>query len=131
MVTALRRLFRLPMSSPYTTVKDEIRGFQKLRQGWNSYSAPGISTTAIKWALEVVDSAERRGAPAPLASPTPSGGVALAWTIRDLEIELLIDEESFDYSVARRGDPKLIEQSSLSKMRDVEHGLIDKYLVAA
>lgn len=127
MVEALRRIFR--SHSPSAGVIDEIKRFRALRPGWNSYRAPAISETAIKAALDIVEVAARRGAPTPSAAPTPLGGVALTWSLPNLEAQLLIDDESFDYSVARPGNPKVIDQGSVIESRDVERALIDRYLI--
>ena len=126
MVEALRRMFR----SPHTALIEEIRGFCTLGSGWNSYRAPQIPETAIKAALEILDTATRRGAALPSAAPTPLGGIALTWTLEDgVEAQLLIDDESVDYSVARRGSPKVIDQGSLHGVSDVEKRFINPYLI--
>lgn len=107
---------------------DRIREFGKLRPGWNSFRAPEISSSAIKTALDVVYTATRRGAPMPSAAPTAQGGIALTWYLPDIEIQLLVDDESLDYSVARPGSPKVLDQGSFADVIGVERGLIDQYL---
>lgn len=105
---------------------DRIREFGRLRVGWNSYRAPGISTTAIKIALEVVHAISARGAPMPSAAPTAQGGIALTWYLPSLELLLLVDDESVDYSVARPGSPKVIDQGGAPS--GLEHELLDRLL---
>lgn len=107
---------------------EEIKGLQNLEEGWNSHHAPRISASAIKHALEIVDMVTRKHMALPSAAPTPLGGVALSWEMGDLEAQLLIDDESFDYSVGRRAHPKVIDQGSTLKVRDLEARFIDKYL---
>jgi hypothetical protein len=129
MVEALRRLFGSSSEGEARHLTEEIRGFGALNPGWNSYRAPKVTPTAIKNAVHVVELVARRHATLPSASPTPLGGVALSWDIRDTEVQLLIDDESFEYTVARRGHPKVIDQGSLTEMQDVEHRLLDRYVV--
>jgi hypothetical protein len=114
---------------PTSSVVDEIKAFRNLQPGWNSYRAPRISDNAIKAALEVVDIVSRRRAPLPSPAPTALGGVALVWEVGDFEAQLLIDEDSFDYSVARRAHPKVIDQGSLTEVRDVEKRFIERYVL--
>jgi len=126
MVEALRRMFS---RSPHIALIDEIKGFAALRPGWNSYAAPKISGTAIKAAVEIVEVASRLGATLPSAAPTPLGGVALTWTTEGIEAQLLIDDESFEYSVARHGSPKVTDQGSLHGVSDVEKYFIARHLI--
>ncbi len=132
MVEALRRtfdrIFRSHTAQPQGVV-DEIRAFAKLPSGWNSHRAPTPTQTAIKAAIGVVELVARRGGPMPSASPTPSGGVALVWELPALDAQLLVDEDSFDFSVARRGHPKVTDQGSVSEMYEVEKRFIDRYLI--
>jgi hypothetical protein len=116
--------------SSQTALIDEIKGFAKLERGWNSHRAPRISERVIKTALEVLDVVARRHAPMPSAAPIPSGGIALTWEIpaRQLEAQLLIDEESIEYSVAHQGHPKVIDQGTLAEIYDVEKRFIARYL---
>ncbi len=111
------------------TVVDEIKALRTLAAGWNTHQAPRISDRAIQAALEVVALVTHRHLALPAASPTPLGGVALVWELGDLEAQLLIDDESFDYSVARRAHPKVIDQGSVSKIRDVEDRFITRHLL--
>lgn len=115
--------------SSVSSLIDEIRGLQQLPQGWNSHRAPRISEVAIKSAIEVVDVVARKHAALPTAAPTPLGGVALVWEIGDLEAQLLIDDGSFDYSVGRRAHPKVIDEGTLTDMRDLERRFIDRHLL--
>lgn len=131
MVDALRRTFdRVFRSHQHPGVVDEINSFRKLPEGWNSYRAPQISGTAIKAALELVDIVARRGAPAPSAAPTPLGGIALTWSLPTIEAQLLIDDESFDYSVTRLGSPKIVDQGSVTQVYELEKRFIVRYLVS-
>jgi hypothetical protein len=131
MVDALRRTFdRVFRSHQHPSIVDEINSFRKLPEGWNSYRAPQISDTAIKAALELVDIVARRGAPAPSAAPTPLGGVALTWSLPTIEAQLLIDDESFDFSVTRHGSPKVVDQGSVAVMYELEKRFIDRYLIS-
>ena len=133
MVEVLRRLFG--SSTPDPAVRrllDEIEAFRTLPAGWNSYRAPQISRIAIDTALALVEIVVRRHAQLPSAAPMPFGGVSLTWDRPgDLEVQLLIDDESVDYNVARRGHPKVLEQGSIkaSEMEQVERKLIDRYVV--
>lgn len=128
MVEGLRRtLDRMFGSHP--NVADEIRGFLKLPPGWNSYRAPTPSEHAVKAAVDVVELVARRGGPMPSASPVPTGGVALVWEVGDLEAQLLVGDDSFEFSVARRGHPKVIDQGSLAEMAGVEKRFIDWYVI--
>jgi hypothetical protein len=130
MVDALRRTFdRVFRSRQRLSVIEEINDFRKLREGWNSYRAPQISEAAIKAALELVDTVARRGVPFPSAAPTPFGGVALTWSLPTIEAQLLIDDDSFDYSVARNGSPKVIDQGSVASVPELEKRFIDRYLI--
>jgi hypothetical protein len=130
MVEVLRRLFG--SSTPDPAVRrlvDEIEAFRTLPAGWNSYRAPKISDTAIDTALAVVEILVRRRVQLPSAAPMPFGGVSLTWDRPgDLEVQLLIEDESLDYNVARRGHPKVLEQGSI-KMEQLERHLIDRYVV--
>ena len=110
-------------------VEEEIRGFSQLQHGWNSDRAPQISESAIKFALAVVDVVNRRRAPLPSAAPTPLGGVALTWDLGEFEAQLLIDDESFDYSYARRAHPKVLDHGSLKDLQAVEARFIERYVV--
>ena len=129
MVDVLRRLLGFHDTASRQLV-DEIRDFRKLKPGWDSYAAPDISDTAIKAALHVVEIVSRRRAPLPSAAPTPLGGVVLTWDLGEMEARLLIDDESFDFSVARRGHPKVIDQGSLTEMQDVERRFLERHIVA-
>ncbi len=110
-----------------------IKEFGGLAAGWNSYRAPGISETAIKAALEVVYAAVRYSAPLPSAAPTAQGGVALTWYLPSIELQVLVDDESMDYSVSRPGNPKVIDQGSAPSdsylERKLAEQLITRYLV--
>ncbi|MEX2147717.1 MAG: hypothetical protein WED01_11970 [Candidatus Rokuibacteriota bacterium] len=127
MVEALRRMF---WSSPYTAVIEEVRAFQTLPAGWNSHRAPRVTEGAVKAALEILYAADRRHAPVPSAAPTSLGGVALSWEIGEIEAQLLIDEESIEYSVARRGSPKVMDQGSFVHTDEVEKHFIERYLIS-
>lgn len=108
-----------------------IEEFGRLQAGWNSYRAPAISTTAINMAIDVVHATARRGAPMPSAAPTPQGGIALTWYLPRMEVQLLVDDESLDYSVAQPGTPKVIDHGGIATPRDVERQLIERYLLTA
>ena len=116
-------------SSPMRNIEEEIRAFRTLQPGWNSHRAPRISDLAIKSALDVVQVVTRRHAPKPSAAPTPLGGVALSWELGELEIQLLIDEESFDYSVARRSHPKVLDHGSLTSVSEVGKQFVERVLL--
>lgn len=132
MVDALRRLFGSHRKdAALRQLVNEIRNLRALKPGWNSYGAPDVSETAIKAAIQIVEAVARRRGTLPSAAPTPLGGVALTWDIEDLEVQLRIDDESFDYSVARRGHPKVIDHGSLIEMQDLERQFIDRYVVPA
>lgn len=128
MVEVLRRLFGSSVPDPAVRrLVGEIEGFRTLQPGWNSYRAPRISDVAINAALELVGIVARRHAPLPSAAPMPFGGVSRTWDRPgDLEVQFLIDDESVDYNVARRGHPKVLEQGSV-KLKQVEW-LIDRYV---
>ncbi len=130
MVEALRRTFdRVFRSHQPPSVVDEINAFRNLPEGWNSYRAPRISEAAITAALTFVDIVARRGGPAPSAAPTPRGGVALTWSLPTIEAQLLIDDESLDYSVTRIGSPKVIDQGSSTTPSELEKRFVDRYLI--
>lgn len=128
LVEALRRLFGTHQPDPMRQLTDEIRGFQKLAPGWNSHRAPHISELAIKSAVQVVEVIARRGVKLPTAAPTPQG-IALTWDFPDTEAQLLVDDESFDFSVARRGQPKVLDHGTLWEISEVETRFIDRYVV--
>jgi hypothetical protein len=107
---------------------DEIKRLQYLRQGWNSHRAPAISDAAIKAALEVVEVLARKHLPLPSAAPTPLGGVALVWELGDIEAQVLVDEQSYDYSVGRRAHPKVVDEGSSVGVGELERRFIDRYL---
>lgn len=113
-------------------VIEDIKRFRDLKPGWNSYKAPGISEAAINAAIAVVEAASRRRAPAPVATPTPLGGIALTWELpNDVEAQLLVDEASFEYSIAGRYSPKVTDEGSLPDIAAVERGFIERYLLRA
>lgn len=94
---------------------EEIEAFQKLPAGWDSHGAAPISKTAVAKALRIVETLHDHGAPAPSATPTPLGGVALIWLLRDIEIEFLIEEGGLWYSVARRESPEVLQEGPISE----------------
>jgi hypothetical protein len=123
---AIDKAFGTHIAGP--RVVDEIKAMGQLAAGWNTHQAPRISEQAIRSALEVVALMSRLRLALPSAAPTPLGGVALMWEFGDLEAQLLIDDESFDYSVARRAHPKVIDQGSVTQLHDVEERFIQRHL---
>jgi hypothetical protein len=131
MVEVLRRLFGSSQDAVRRQqLVDEIRGFRALKSNWNSYGAEpnDISEATIKAALDIVDIVYRRHGPLPSAAPAAGGALALTWAIGDTEAQLLIDDESYDYSVARRGHPKVIDHGSVAA-GDVERRFLNRHVV--
>jgi len=128
LVATVRRTIDRMFGSQRSTLVNEIKALAQHQPGWNSYRAPAISPNAIKIALDVVDAVAHRGAPLPSAAPSPDGGVMLSWDLPTLEVQLLVDEDSLDFSVARPGNPKIIDQQSVYKVHELEYALIERYL---
>lgn len=76
----------------------------------------------------------RDSAPLPSAAPTPLGGVALSWELAaggGIEAQLLIDDESIEYSVARRAHPKVLDHGPLFDIGDIEKRFLGRFLSMA
>jgi len=59
-----------------------------LPAGWDGYVAPQIDADLIQKAWEFIKAAARSVSVAPSVVPTVSGGVAIEWHVRGIELEI-------------------------------------------
>lgn len=79
-----------------------------LREDWNSYGSPPISSQAIDMALTVVMESLRTGwrLPEPEVVPTSEGGVVFIWEHQEHELELdLMPDGRIGYLLVQEDDP--------------------------
>ena len=79
-------LFRQPWFRP---TLDRMLEFLSLEENWNGYGERAIHTSAVKRAVDVLNTVCPDG-PAPSVVPTSQGGVQLEWAAGGFEIEIEI-----------------------------------------
>ena len=79
-------LFRQPWFHP---TLNRLLEFLTLEENWNGYGELPIHESAVKRAVDVLDSICSEG-PAPSVVPTSQGGVQIEWAANGFEIEVEI-----------------------------------------
>lgn len=83
----------------YASVIDEITKLGRLKPGWNTYGAGPVDEAASLQAVALVHALVDWSIPPPSVAPTSNGGVALTWSTRDREVQVIVLAQGGVYSV--------------------------------